>query len=164
MPRIVRAEFLSYYNSARNSDKLFNVFLIEDDDGTYRCVSEYGRRGTNLVRDTLCSKTTRPNAESHLRQKLSAKRNHRETPYTNEPFGFNYSPLAREYGFTAAQSSFILPPDAVQPTAATTTPSGSKSESKRKVIQFPVEKTEKPRQKPKPTGILNQEQFDSLEI
>lgn len=160
MPRIVRAEFLSYYNARRNSDKLFNVFLIEDDDGTFRCVSEYGRRGTNLVRDTLCSKTTRSLAENSLRQKLSAKRNHRETPYTDEPFGFNYSPLAREYGFTAAQSSFILPADAVQPIVS----NGKSSEPKANVVQFPAEKTEKTRQKPKPTGILNQGQFDSLEI
>lgn len=162
MPRIVRAEFLSYYNARRNSDKLFNVFLIEDDDGTFRCVSEYGRRDNNLVRDTLCTRTTRSLAENYLRQKLSAKRNHRETPYTDEPFGYNYSPLAREYNFTAAQSSFILPADAVQPEA--TTGGGKSSETKRNVVAFPAEKTEKPRQKPKQTGILNQEQFDSLEF
>jgi hypothetical protein len=159
MPRIHRAEFLSYYNARRNSDKLFNVFLIEDDDGTFRCVSEYGRRGNNLVRDTLCAKQRRETAESHLRQKLSAKRNHRETPYTDEPFGFNYSPLAREYNFTSAQSSFILPAETNQAAA-----NGKISEPKRNIIAFPAEKTAKPRQKPKPTGILNQEQFDSLEI
>lgn len=159
MPRIVRAEFLSYYNSARNSDKIFNVFLIEDDDGSYACVSEYGRRGTNLVRDTLCTRATRTSAESHLRQKLFAKRNHRETPYTDEPFGYNYSPIAREYGFNSTQSSFIPPAETNQTTA-----SGKKLEPKRNVIAFPAEKTEKSRQKPKPSGILNQEQFDSLEI
>ena len=65
MPRIVRAEFLSYYNSRRNSDKLFNVFVIEDDDGTFRAVSEYGRRGTNLVRDTLCTRATRDFAKAN---------------------------------------------------------------------------------------------------
>lgn len=159
MSRIVRAEFLSYYNARRNSDKLFNVFLIEDDDGTFRCESENGRRGTNLVRHTLCTRATRTNAESHLRQKLSAKRNHRETPYTDEPFGYNYSPLAREYGFTAAQSSFILPVETNQPTT-----SGKPAEPKQNVIAFPAEKMGKPRQKPKQTGILNQEQFDSLEF
>ena len=77
MPRIVRAEFLSYTNARRNSDKLFNVFVIEDDDGTHRCVSEYGRRGNNLVRDTLCTNAARQYAENKLRQKLNAKRNHR---------------------------------------------------------------------------------------
>lgn len=157
MPRIVRAEFLSYYNARRNSDKLFNVFLIEDEDGTYRCVSEYGRRGTNLVRDTLCTRATRTNAESHLRQKFSAKRNHRETPYTDEPFGYNYSPLAREYGFTAAQSSFILPAETIQPTANFVQP-------KQNVVEFPVKLVEKTKEKPKQIGILNQEQMNSLEI
>jgi hypothetical protein len=68
MSRIVRAEFLSYYNSVRNSDKVFNIFLIEDEDGSFRCVTEYGRRGTNLVRDTLSAKSSRETAESRLRQ------------------------------------------------------------------------------------------------
>lgn len=158
MSRIHRAEFLSYTNARRNSDKLFNIFLIEDDDETFRCVSEYGRRGNNLVRDTLCAKERRETAESHLRQKLSAKRNHRETPYTDEPFGFNHSPLAREYNFSSAQSSFILPAETNQ------TANGRASEPKPNVIAFPSEKKEKPREKPKPIGILNQEQFDSLEI
>ena len=55
MPRIIRAEFLSYFNPRLNSDKLFNVFIVEDDDGTFRCIAERGRRGTNLARDVLCT-------------------------------------------------------------------------------------------------------------
>jgi hypothetical protein len=155
MPRIVRAEFLSYTNARRNSDKLFNVFLIED-DGYFSCVSEYGRRGTNLVRDTLCAGATREFAESKLRQKLAAKRDHRETPYTDEPVGYNYSPIAREYGYGSRAAS------------------GSETNSNRtaenapvaeaKVIEFPVEKNENRKNKPQPAGIFNQGQFDSLEI
>ena len=76
MPQIVRAEFLSYYNSRKNSDKVFNIFLVEDDDGSCRCVSEHGRRGSKLVRIALNSNATRATAESNLRQKLLAKRNH----------------------------------------------------------------------------------------
>ena len=162
MPRIVRAEFLSYYNSRRNSDKLFNVFVIEDDDGTFRAVSEYGRRGTNLVRDTLCTRTTRDFAESKLRQKLTAKRNHRETPYTDEPFGYNYSQIAREcdYSNRTTESSQINSNRA-------NGQSGNMENSpatKAKVIVFPVEKNGIPRTEPKPAGIFNQGQFDSLEI
>jgi hypothetical protein len=157
MPRIVRAEFLSYYNARRNSDKLFNVFVIETDDGYFSCVSEYGRRGTNLVRDTLCAGATREFAESKLRQKLVAKRNHRETPYTDEPFGYNYSPIAREYGYSsrAGNGSETNPTRAVQQSATTT---------KAKVIEFPGEKNEDRRTKLQPSGIFNQGQFDSLEI
>ena len=162
MPRIVRAEFLSYYNARRNSDKLFNVFVIEDDDGTFRCVGEYGRRGNNLVRDTLCTKATREFAESKLRQKLSAKRNHRETPYTDEAFGANYSQIAREYGYgnQTAQSGADNSNSARRQILTTKiTPT-----AKPNVITFPVEKKEIPRAEPKPAGIFNQGQFDSLEI
>ena len=59
MPQIVRAEYLKYYNPSRNSDKIFNVFLIEDEDGTFSCISEYGRRGNKLVRDSLCTRASR---------------------------------------------------------------------------------------------------------
>lgn len=164
MSRIVRAEFLSYYNSARNSDKLFNVFVIEDDDGTYRCVSEYGRRGNSLVRDTLCTKATRELAESKLRQKLSAKRNHRETPYSDEAFGSNFSQIAREYGYgnqTAQSNSAANSNTARRQTSSTTT---APTAVKPNVITFPIEKKELPRTEPKPAGIFNQGQFDSLEI
>lgn len=156
MPRIIRAEFLSYYNSARNSDKVFNVFLIEDDDGTYHCMTEHGRRGNTLVRNTLCTMQRRESAESKLREKLNAKRYHRDTPYTDEPFGYNYSQIASEYGFNSSASSFILPPE--------TEKSGTTTKPKSNIITFPVERSEKQANKPKPNGILNSEQFDSLEL
>ena len=158
MPRIIRAEFLSYYNSRRNSDKLFNVFVVEDDDGTFRCIAERGRRGTNLVRDVLCSRATRDLAMSKLRQKLLAKRNHRETPYTDETFGSNYSQLAGELGFNAARNGSVGSNQVNRQSPARIPP------RKDNVIAFPAEKREKPRQQPKQSGILNQEQFDSLEI
>lgn len=161
MPRIVRAEFLSYYNSRSNSDKLFNVFVIEDDDDTYACVSEYGRRGNNLVRDTLCTRATRDFAESKLRQKLAAKRNHRETPYTDEPFGYNYSGVAREHGYNSRTEDNRS--TSTQNSRQTTTESAS-TQKKANVIAFPPTKKDPSRQKPKLSGIINQEQFDSLEI
>ena len=162
MPQIVRAEFLSYYNPRRNSDKLFNVFVIETDDGYFSCVSEYGRRGTNLVRDTLCTRATREFAESKLRQKLTAKRNHRETPYTDEPFGYNYSQLAREYGYnnrTENDGAASNRTSRQSATAVEIVPA-----AKPNVVAFPVEKKESRKNEPKRAGIFNQEQFDSLEI
>lgn len=155
MPRIIRAEYLSYYNSARNSDKLFNIFLILEDDGTFSCLTENGRRGSNLVRRTLCSKTGQATAESNFRQKLDDKRYHRETPYTAEPFGYNYSQVASEYSFNSEASSIILSPEI---------DNDNKSSTKSNVIVFPVEKTEKQVIKPKHNGIFNSEQFDSLEL
>lgn len=160
-PRIIRAEFLSYYNPRRNSDKLFNVFVVEDDDGTFRCIAERGRRGTRLVRDVLCSRATRDLAMSKLRQKLLDKRNHRETPYTDETFGSNYSQLARELGFNATRNESV---GSNQTSEVTSVRGAATTPRKENVIDFPSEKKVKPRQQPKQSGILNQEQFDSLEI
>lgn len=160
MPIIIRAEYLSYYNQARNSDKLFNIFLIQENDGTFSCLTENGRRGSNLVQRTLCTNVRRESAESLLRQKLDDKRYHRETPYTDEPFGANYSQIVRQYGSNQTQrerssDNQVSPINIVRPAA---------SPEKTNVIAFPVETKEKPRQQPKQSGILNQEQFDSLEI
>lgn len=159
MPRIVRAEFLSYYNSAKNSDKVFNVFLIEDDNGSFACVSEYGRRGNRPIRDTLCTNASREVAESKLRQKLNAKRNHRETPYLDDPFGQSISGIAQEYGFNRAENTDT---NLVEISQSSRTEKVNRQ--KPNVIKFPVVKAENKRQKPKQNGILNQQQFDSLEI
>lgn len=160
MPRIIRAEYLSYYNSARNSDKLFNIFLIEEDDGSFSCLTENGRRGSNLVRRTLCSKSGRTLAESNFRQKLDDKRYHRDTPYRDERCGASYSQIAKDYSFTHAQSESY----------GTNESSGASQLNnsepvKAKIITFPIEKrVEQQRQQPKKSGILNEDQFDSLEI
>ncbi|MGI8542274.1 MAG: hypothetical protein ACR2MD_02205 [Aridibacter sp.] len=159
MPRIVRAEFLKYYNPSRNSDKVFNVFLIEETDGTFSCFSEYGRRGNRLVRDTLCINASREIAEGKLRQKLLAKRNHRETPYTDDLFGQSISGIVEEYGFDRAETI-----DANSIEASQSSQTEKPVRQKPSVIQFPNVKAEHKRQKPKQNGILNQQQFDSLEI
>jgi hypothetical protein len=160
MPRIIRAEYLSYYNLARNSDKLFNIFLIQEDDGTFNCLTENGRRGSNLVRRSLCSKTGRATAESKFRKKLDDKRYHRDTPYTDEAFGANYSQIAREYIFNQVQSDNVSANQMSQlnPINEAAPPNN------KNVIEFPSHKKEKPRHQPNQSGILNQEQFDSLEI
>jgi len=160
MPQIVRAEFLSYYNSRKNSDKVFNIFLVEDDDGSFRCVSEHGRRGSKLVRITLISNATRATAEGNLQQKLLAKRNHRETPYISDPFGQSNSQLAREYEFNLSARSDVGNSNRTNQSS----PALFAIPKRQNVIEFPGDKAEKKRQIPKQTGILNQEQFDSLEI
>ena len=159
MSQIVRAEFLKYYNPSRNSDKVFNVFLIEDADSTFSCISEYGRRGNKLVRDTLCSKQTREFAEGKLRQKLLVKRNHRETPYSDDSFGQSISGVADEYEFKQAEKT-----DEDVNGLNQFSPDLSVVSQKKNVIKFPDKKIENKRQEPKPTGIFNQEQFNSLEI
>lgn len=158
MPEIVRAEFLKYHNPSRNSDKVFNIFLIEEDSGRFTTVTEYGRRGNRLIRDTLYAGASRNAAESRFRQKLSAKRNHRETPYTDDFSGSPYSQIAEEYGFNGSSSFENLSSERVTP-----------AQPPAKILQFPPgenisEKQKKRRLNPKQSGILNREQFDSLEI
>jgi hypothetical protein len=150
MPTIIRAEYLSYYNSFRNSDKLFNVFLILADDGTYSCLTENGRRGSNLVRRTVCENVRRETAEQRFWEKVREKRNHGSTPYTDESFGYNYSQLASQYSINT------------QPENAVTKTQVKTVQPKENVIAFPVEKVNT--KKPNLVGILNSDQFDSLEI
>ena len=150
MPTIVRAEYLGYYNRLRNSDKLFNVFLILADDGTYRCLTENGRRGSNLVRRVVCENVRREQAEQKFWEKVREKRNHGSTPYTDESFGYSYSQLASQYSINSQTES------------ATATNQVKVSQPKQNVIAFPVEKIQN--KKPNASGILNSEQFDSLEI
>jgi len=152
MPAIVRAEYLGYYNPSRNSDKLFNIFLILADDGTYSCLTENGRRGSSLVRRTICEEGRRERAEQKFWEKVREKRNHRETPYTDESFGYSYSQIASLYSFNSQSESAI------------TTNRVKVSEPKENVIAFPVEKINNQIKKQSTSGILNSEQFDSLEI
>lgn len=152
MPTIVRAEYLSYYNSSRNSDKLFNVFLIRADDNTYSCLTENGRRGSNLVCRTVCAQVRREQAEQRFWEKVREKRSHRETPYTNETSGSSYSQIASQYPFNSEPNSSIKTNE-LKP-----------AEPKINVIAFPAQKSQKQSSKSKPGGILNSEQFDSLEL
>ncbi len=105
--------------------------------------------GAGLV---WCVKSSRNLAESKLRQKLLAKRNHRETPYTDDSFGYNYSQIAREYGFESAQKDNARSIRAAQPSNTT-----NSVQPKQNVVEFPVKPSEKTKEKPKQIGILNQE-------
>lgn len=157
MAKIIHAEFLSYCNPAQNSDKVFNIFLLEETDGSFSCISEYGRRGSKLVKRTLCENKTRSFAEGKLRQKLLAKHNHRSTPYSRDRFGLNYSDLAKEYDFAESGNN------SNSENQLTDTQS-SKEESESNVIEFPTQTDNTNKFIPKQTGILNRDQFDSLEI
>lgn len=152
MPTIIRAEYLSYYNRLHNSDKLFNVFLILADDNTYSCLTENGRRGSSLVCRTVCENVRRETAETKFWEKLREKRNHRNTPYTNESSGSSYSQIASQYSFDS------------QPNNSVKTNELRTVKSKTNVIAFPTEKSQSPPPKPNSSGILNSNQLESLEI
>ena len=141
--RIVDAAYLHYRNPARNSDKIFNIFLVEEDDETFSCISEYGRNGTSLVRVLICSNKSATVAQRAFDQKVEAKRNHRETPYQNSPFGHENSAFARE------MFSRTLP-ESQEPSVKVADP----SETWKRAADSRM----------KTSGILNQRQIDSLEI
>lgn len=148
MPTIIRAEYLGYFNPSRNSDKLFYVFLVRADDGTYSCLTENGKRGSNLVRRTVCENVRRETAMQSFWEKVREKRNHRETPYTDETFGKNYSRIAAQFtsGAEAEESRRRF------------------SQTNDNLTVFLVEKKENSAEKPKPCGIFNREQLESLEL
>lgn len=141
--RIVEAEFLHYSNPTRNSDKVFNIFLVEEDDGSYSCISEYGRRGSSLVRVVICSNKSRPVAEIAFRKKLDAKRNHRETPYRDSRSGVEQSPFAREVNARSTPKNLTSMRKAADPA---------------KIQKLAADG------RVRANGILNQAQIDSLEI
>ncbi len=104
-----------------------------------------------MVCRTVCENVQRETAESKFWEKVREKRNHRDTPYTNESSGSSYSQIASQFKFSK-------PNDSVK------TNEPKATESKTNVIAFPIEESQKQSPKPKPGGILNSEQFNSLEI
>lgn len=141
--RIIRAEYLHYSDPTINSNKVFNIFLVEEDNETYSCISEYGRRGTNLVRVFVCTNMPRAVAEGAFNHKLQAKKNHRATPYRDFPEGVDESPFAK---------AFMSPRGSA---GRKSNPKASNPEENRKQAADRRMRTR---------GILNQGQIDSLEI
>lgn len=138
---IVRAEFLHYRNPAKNSDKIYNIFLIQNgEDDDFDCISEHGRRGNSLVRVIVSSHRIRTTAERDFQRKLTAKRNHRATPYETNPAGSRDSRLAREIEI------FTSSPREVE------------------IAESRDAKADEARIRAKPAGMLNSGQFDSLEF
>ncbi len=139
--KIVRAEFLHYRNLAKNSDKIYNLFLIQNgEDDDFDCISEHGRRGSSLVRVIVSANTVRTIAERHFQQKLTAKRNHRATPYETNPAGSRDSRLAREIEIFTSRPREI------------------------EIAESRDAKDDEVRIRAKPAGMLNSGQFDSLEL
>lgn len=81
MPQIIKKCFLYHYDSSINSDKVFNLFLIDNDDGTYMAISEHGRSETKLNVKPLVERCSLSLAQSRYAEKRFEKINHRRTPY-----------------------------------------------------------------------------------
>ncbi|MEJ7860477.1 MAG: hypothetical protein WKF90_02455 [Pyrinomonadaceae bacterium] len=97
MPVIYKKCFLYHYDSSINSDKVFNLFLIDNEDGTYTAISEHGRKDTKLNVKPLAERCSLSLAQNRFAEKRFEKVHHRRTPYV-ETFNCSYSPTFKKYG------------------------------------------------------------------
>jgi hypothetical protein len=161
MPQIIKKCFLHHYDSSVNSDKVFNLFLIDNKDGSYSAISEYGRSETKLNVKPLVEDCSLPVAESRYSAKRFEKVHHKKTPYI-ETFNCSYSPTVKKYGSikepetTTFQSAKVLdfkPADTSQKSS-----SALEKESGEQTVR------ETTRRRSKQIGVLNLNQLDALEF
>lgn len=111
MPSIIKKCFLYHYNSSINSDKVFNLFLVDNDDGTFSAISEHARRETKLRVVPLAENCSLSLAQSRYSEKRFEKVNHRRTPYI-ETFNCSYSPTVKKYGVVTVSKTVAHQPPA----------------------------------------------------
>ena len=163
MPQIFKKCFLYHYDSSINSDKVFNLFVIDNEDGTYSAISEYGRSETNLNVKALAERCSLSLAQSRFSEKRFEKINHRRTPYL-ETFNCSYSPTIDKYGVvTVSESVTYSPPAKVidfKPAATQETV----AEPPKKESGEQQSANESSDKRSKRIGVLNLNQLDALEL
>jgi hypothetical protein len=162
MPQIIKKCFLYHVDSSINSDKVFNLFLIDNEDGTYTAVSEHGRSETKLNVKPLVERCSLQLAQNRYSEKRFEKINHRRTPYI-ETFNCSYSPTVKKYGVvTVSETVAYQPPAKViefKPAASQGIVSEPpKKESGEQSAQQSIEHPKRAR------GALNLNRLDALEL
>ena len=97
MPFILKKCFLFHYDPSVNSDKVFNLFLIDNENGNFSAISEYGRSGAKLNIKPLLENCSLSLAQSKYSAKLNEKIYHKRTPYTHTLNDAN-SPTLKQFG------------------------------------------------------------------
>ena len=151
MPVIYKKCFLFHYDPKINSDKVFNLFLVDNQNGSFSAISEYGRSGTKLNVKPLVENCSFSVAQNYYSAKLSEKTNHPKTPYT-QTLNASTSPTFKKFGADATATS--------------------KQIKAAKIIDFkPAEKesgeqptSEQNKKRPKKIGVLNLNQLYALEF
>ena len=163
MPVIYKKCFLFHYDPKINSDKVFNLFLIDNENGSFSAISEYGRSGTNLNVKPLVENCSLSLAQSHYSEKLNEKVYHKKTPYKHT-LNASTSPTFQKFGMaaeakvpakpveTAKVIDFKLPQTNIKPSSSPATEKES------------GEQTAKVERRSKQIGILNMNQLDALEF
>ena len=161
MPQIIKKCFLYHYDPSINSDKVFNLFLIDNEDGTYSAISEHGRSETKLNVKPLAEHCSLSLAQNRYSEKRFEKINHRRTPYI-ETFNCSYSPTVKKYGIVTVSENVAYKPAKIidfKPAAPLETV--SESPKKESGSQCSNESSDK---RSKRIGVLNLNQLDALEF
>lgn len=163
MPQIIKKCYLYHIDSSINSDKVFNLFVIDNEDGTFTALSEHGRSETKLNVKPLAERCSLSLAQNRFAEKRFEKVHHRRTPYV-ETFNCSYSPTVKKYGaVTVSKNVAYSPPAKVidfKPAAPSQTDSSATIEEKsgEQQIQETVERRKRSR------GAINLNQLDALEL
>ena len=162
MPTIIKKCFLYHYDSSINSDKVFNLFLVDNQDGSYSALQEHGRSETKLNVKLLVEGCSLSLAQSRYTEKRFEKINHRRTPYI-ETFNCSYSPTVKKYGTGKVSENVAYQPPAkvieFKPAAIDkTNASSSEEKSGENTAQETANQPKRVR------GALNLNQLDALEL
>jgi len=161
MPVIIKKCFLYHYDSSINSDKVFNLFLIDNEDGTFSAFQEHGRSETKLNVKPLVERCSLSLAQSRYSEKRFEKINHRRTPYI-ETFNCSYSPTFKKYGaITVSENIAYKPAKVIDFKSATPVQPPSAPAEKESGEQNSKRDDEK---RAKRIGVLNLNRLDALEF
>ncbi|MCY7346290.1 MAG: hypothetical protein LH614_08740 [Pyrinomonadaceae bacterium] len=161
MPQIIKKCFLYHYDSSINSDKVFNLFLIDNQDGTYSAISEHGRSETKLNVKPVVERCSLSFAQNRYSEKRSEKINHRRTPYI-ETFNCSYSPTVKKYGIVTVSENVSYKPAKVIDFKPAAPPETVSQPPKKESGEQNSESAEEKRSKR--IGVLNLNQLDALEF
>ena len=163
MPVILKKCFLYHYDPKINSDKVFNLFLVDHEDGSYSTITEHGRSKTKLRVLPLVERGSLSTAEQRYSAKRQEKILHKSTPYL-ETFNCDYSPTLKQMGAFKAVAIPAQPPAKI---LEFNKPAKSESVSTAAVEKESGEQTTKKvavEQRSKRIGVLNLDRLDALEF
>ena len=161
MPQIIKKCFLYHIDSSINSDKVFNLFLVDNEDGTYTTISEHGRSETKLNVKPLAERCTLSLAQNRFAEKRFEKVHHKRTPYV-ETFSCSYSPTVKKYGvITLSENVSYKPAKVIDFKPAAPQEKISEPPKKESGEQTSSETRDK---RSKRIGVLNLNQLDALEL
>ncbi len=161
MPVIYKKCFLYHYDSSINSDKVFNLFLIDNEDGTYTAISEHGRSETKLNVKPLAERCSLSLAQNRFTEKRFEKVHHRRTPYV-ETFNCSYSPTIKKYGVVTVSENVAYSPAKVIDFKPATLSQNASAPVEEKSGEQSVQPIPEPAKRSR--GALNLNQLDALEL